>query len=181
MTLQTSKQDETGTTEIPTFVDGMQLAELFIYSPRGSWVCLFISHLHFQSLVPMGLPVLPGAFRGLESKKPFWFWVKTVSVPLCTRLLRLTDTGRRRMRGKTIFLNSSPALNWNTEWPWLQHQWTWLGQRAVAGPTGSGWTSASVCPALAFQFCPEYKASARDTHPRPSQTFISLHYKYSTM
>lgn len=39
MTLQTSKQDEisTCTTAIPSTVDGMQLVELFIYAPRGSW------------------------------------------------------------------------------------------------------------------------------------------------
>lgn len=72
MTVQTSEQDETSTctTEIPSTVHGMQLAELFIYTPRGSWVYLFTSLLPFQSLVPVAFPVLPQAFRGLESKKP---------------------------------------------------------------------------------------------------------------
>lgn len=51
MTLQTSKLDETSTctTEIPSTVDGMQLAELFMDSPSGSWVYLFTSHLPGRS------------------------------------------------------------------------------------------------------------------------------------
>ena len=37
----------------------------------------------------------------------------TRSVPLCVQFPQLTDTGRRKMGGKTVFLSSSPDLSQN--------------------------------------------------------------------
>lgn len=101
----------------------MQLAELLVYTPRGSWFYLFSPLLPSQSLVPMASPVATTCIHRTgkqHSKNQLGFAnsVKTSlfsarSVLLCAQLPQLTDTGRRKMGGKTVFLSSSPDLSQN--------------------------------------------------------------------